>query len=93
MVALGAIWGSSFLFIKIGVSELPPMFVALGRVLGGAVALLVVSAVTRDRLPRDPRPGAHNAVVAVVGVAGAVHPVRVRRTAGLRRCWPGSGTP
>lgn len=69
LLVLSAIWGSSFLFIKIGVSELPPLFVALGRVAGGALALLVVVALTRDRLPRDPRAWGHHAVVAVVGVA------------------------
>ena len=69
LLVLAAIWGSSFLFIKVGVSELPPLFVALGRVAGGALALLVVAAVTRDRLPRDLRAWGHHAVVAVVGVA------------------------
>jgi drug/metabolite transporter (DMT)-like permease len=69
MAALAAIWGSSFLFIKVGVTELHPLFVALGRVLGGAVALIVVVLLVRDRLPRDPRFWAHNAVVAVLGVA------------------------
>jgi drug/metabolite transporter (DMT)-like permease len=66
---LSAIWGSSFLFIKVGVSELPALFVALGRVAGGALALLVVVVVTRDRLPRGLRAWGHHAVVAVVGVA------------------------
>ena len=69
LLLLSAIWGSSFLFIKVGVSELPALFVALGRVAGGALALLVVVAVTRDRLPRDLRAWGHHAVVAVVGVA------------------------
>jgi drug/metabolite transporter (DMT)-like permease len=69
MATLAAIWGSSFLFIKVGVTELHPLFVALGRVLGGAIALVVVLLLTRDRLPRDPRFWGHNAVVAVVGVA------------------------
>ncbi len=69
MAGLAAIWGSSFLFIKVGISELHPLFVALGRVLGGALALVVVILVTRDRLPRDPRFWGHNAVVAVIGVA------------------------
>jgi drug/metabolite transporter (DMT)-like permease len=69
MATLAAIWGSSFLFIKVGVTELHPLFVALGRVLGGAIALVVVVLLTRDRLPRDPRFWGHNAVVAVVGVA------------------------
>ena len=44
MATLAAIWGSSFLFIKVGVTELHPLFVALGRVLGGALALVVVLA-------------------------------------------------
>jgi drug/metabolite transporter (DMT)-like permease len=69
MATLAAIWGSSFLFIKVGVTELHPLFVALGRVLGGAIALVVVVLLTRDRLPRDPWFWGHNAVVAVVGVA------------------------
>ncbi len=69
MLALAAIWGSSFLFIKIGISELPPLFVALGRVLGGVLALIIVAAVTRDRLPRQLRTWGHNAVVGVVGIA------------------------
>jgi drug/metabolite transporter (DMT)-like permease len=69
MATLAAIWGSSFLFIKVGVTELHPLFVALGRVLGGALALVVVVLLTRDRLPRDPRFWGHNAVVAVLGVA------------------------
>jgi len=68
MATLAAIWGSSFLFIKIGVAELHPMFVALGRVLGGAMALVIALLLTRDRLSRDPRFWGHNAVVAVLGV-------------------------
>jgi drug/metabolite transporter (DMT)-like permease len=69
MATLAGIWGSSFLFIKVGITELHPLFVALGRVLGGATALVVVVLLTRDRLPRDPRFWGHNAVVAVLGVA------------------------
>ncbi|WP_422772275.1 DMT family transporter [Plantactinospora sp. WMMC1484] len=68
-VALGAIWGSSFLFIKVGISELHPVHVTLGRVGAGALTLLVVLAVLRDRLPRDPVLWLHTAVLAAVGVA------------------------
>jgi drug/metabolite transporter (DMT)-like permease len=68
-VALAVIWGSSFLFIKIGVRELHPMYVALGRVGAGALTLLAVLAITRDRLPRDPRLWGHIAVFAAFGVA------------------------
>ena len=69
MVILGMIWGASFLFIKVGVSELHPFYVAWARVASGALALLVILLITRDRLPRDLRGWGHNAVVGVVGVA------------------------
>lgn len=65
---LAAIWGASFLFIKIGIRELHPAYVSLGRVGSGALALLAVLVVVRDRLPRDPRLWGHLAVVAAVGV-------------------------
>ena len=68
-VLLAAIWGASFLFIKIGVRELHPMYVTLGRVTTGAVTLLVVLLVTRDRLPHDPRLWGHLAISAAIGVA------------------------
>ncbi|MFG3422294.1 DMT family transporter [Micromonospora sp. NPDC047730] len=68
-VALAAIWGSSFLFIKVGVEELHPLHLTLYRVVAGAVTLLVVLAVLRDRLPTEPRVWAHLAVVAAFGVA------------------------
>jgi drug/metabolite transporter (DMT)-like permease len=45
LVALSAIWGSSFLFIKLGVDELEPAVVALGRLLVGATILLPIAAV------------------------------------------------
>ncbi|GAA1848832.1 DMT family transporter [Asanoa iriomotensis] len=68
-VLLGVIWGSSFLFIKVGVAELHPLYVTLGRVLAGVLTLLAVIAVTRDRLPRDPRLWLHLTVTGVVGTA------------------------
>ena len=69
MLVLSAIWGSSFLFIKVGVSELHPLYVALGRVSSGVIALLLILVVTQSGLPRDLRVWGHNAVVAIVGVA------------------------
>lgn len=68
-LALAAIWGSSFLFIKIGVAELHPVQLTLYRVGTGALTLLVVLALLRDRLPREPRVWAHLTVVAAFGVA------------------------
>ena len=68
-LALAAIWGSSFLFIKVGIRELHPVYVTLGRAASGAVTLLVVLAVLRERLPRDPRLWLHLGVIGALGVA------------------------
>ncbi len=68
-LALAAIWGSSFLFIKIGVRELHPLQLTLYRVGTGALTLLILLAVLRVRLPREPRIWAHLVVTGALGVA------------------------
>ena len=65
---LAVIWATSFLFIKVGVRELHPLWLSFGRVAAGALTLLAVLAATRDRLPRDARLWGHLTVVALVGV-------------------------
>ncbi|HSW43427.1 MAG TPA: DMT family transporter [Patescibacteria group bacterium] len=67
--ALALMWGSSYLFIKIGVETLPPLSLVLLRLLVGLAILLVVVAVTRTPLPRDRRTIAHFAVLGAVNVA------------------------
>jgi drug/metabolite transporter (DMT)-like permease len=67
-LALALIWGSSFLFIKVGVRELHPLYVTFGRVVAGALAVVAVLLVTRGRLPRGLRVWAHLAFVGAVGV-------------------------
>jgi len=73
-VFLAATWGCSFLFIKVAVGQLHPVYIALGRIGVGALTLLVWLALTRIRparakrapglgLPRDPRLWAHLFVV------------------------------
>lgn len=47
---LAAIWGSSFLLIKVADESLTPLQVALGRVVFGTAAVLCVLAVRRQRL-------------------------------------------
>ncbi|MFK4084549.1 DMT family transporter [Kribbella sp. NPDC020789] len=69
MLTLAAIWGCSFLFISVGVRELPPLYLALGRVTAGAIVLLLFLAFKREALPRDPRLWAHSFVVGAVGSA------------------------
>nr|WP_240943208.1 DMT family transporter [Planosporangium thailandense] len=68
-LVLAMIWGSSFLFIKVGIRELHPLYVTLGRVLAGALAVLATVLITRVRLPRDPRVWGHLAVIGILGVA------------------------
>lgn len=63
---LAVVWGASFLFIKIGLEGLSPAQVVLGRLLTGAVALVLVSLVGRQRPPRELVVWAHLAVVSVL---------------------------
>ena len=65
-LALAAIWGSSFLFIKVLGERWPALWVAFGRIALGAATLLVLVAVRRDRLPRDRRVWLHSAVAAAL---------------------------
>ncbi|MFG2093617.1 DMT family transporter [Streptomyces sp. NPDC048612] len=62
--ALSLVWGFSFLFIKVGTQGFAPLQVTLGRVAFGALVLLAVLAVRRERLPRSARTWAHLTVAA-----------------------------
>jgi drug/metabolite transporter (DMT)-like permease len=62
-VLLSAIWGSSFLCIKVLGEVWAPVHVALVRVALGALFLVVVLVVRGERLPRDRAAWAHVAVV------------------------------
>src|SRR6266508_4609410 len=44
LLVLGAIWGASYLFIKIGLRDLSPSMVAFVRVALAALVLLLISA-------------------------------------------------
>jgi len=68
-ISLAAIWGASFLFIKVAVDDLPPLLIALARCALGAAVLVAVLAVRRERLPRSPRVWGHLAVVALLANA------------------------
>jgi drug/metabolite transporter (DMT)-like permease len=52
MIALGAAWGSSFLFMKIAVPDMGPFAMVEARVLIGALALSVFALALRKSLPR-----------------------------------------
>ena len=62
---LSAVWGASFLLIKVGLEGLSPTQVVLGRLTLGTVALVGIMVITRRRWPTDPRIWAHMVVVAV----------------------------
>jgi drug/metabolite transporter (DMT)-like permease len=52
-VAASAIWGCSFLFIKVGLEDLTPVQVAFARTGLGALAMAVAGWAAGERLPRD----------------------------------------
>jgi drug/metabolite transporter (DMT)-like permease len=55
LLLLGALWGASFLFIKIGVAEMPPETLVALRLVVAALILLVVLYARGQRLPTRPR--------------------------------------
>src|SRR3954468_6606161 len=69
-LALGFVWGSSYLFIKIGVDAgLPPFTLILARLFLGFCLLAAVLLVAREPLPREPKMYAHLAVMGAISVA------------------------
>ena len=66
LLALGAIWGASFLFIKVIVDETGPMEVAFGRLAIGMVAILAFVRLRRIAVPWTP------SLLAKVGVLALV---------------------
>jgi drug/metabolite transporter (DMT)-like permease len=65
-VVLGAIWGCSFWWIKLGLESMSPVDVAFARLAAGAGTLLVISALTRSPLPRRASTWGHLFVLAVL---------------------------
>src|SRR3954464_11558953 len=69
-LALGFFWGSSYLFIKIGVDHgLEPFTLIMFRLLVGFVFLATVVGIAREPLPRDPRMYGHLFVMGVINIA------------------------
>jgi len=66
---LALMWGSSYLFIKIGVETLPPLSLVSLRLLVGLAILVVAVVVTRTPLPRDRRTLGHLAILGAVNIA------------------------
>jgi drug/metabolite transporter (DMT)-like permease len=69
-VLLGFFWGSSYLFIKIGVDAgLEPFTLVATRLFFGLLLLGIVVAVAGEALPREPRMYGHLAVMGFFSVA------------------------
>jgi drug/metabolite transporter (DMT)-like permease len=69
-LALGFFWGSSYLFIKIGVDHgLQPFTLIMFRLLIGFLLLAAVVGAAREPLPRDPRTYGHLFVMGTINIA------------------------
>lgn len=65
---LGLFWGSSYLFIKIGVETLPTFMLIAGRLGIGSLLLAAVLLAAREPLPRSPRVYGHLVMLALVNI-------------------------
>lgn len=68
---LALLWGSSYLFIKIAVAEIPPVTLIAARVFGAALFLYAILRLRGDRLPRDRRTWAMLGIQAIFNSIGA----------------------
>ncbi len=55
LLALAAVWGGSFFFAEIALTEVPPLTITLHRVVWAVPILLVVVRMLGLQLPREPR--------------------------------------
>jgi drug/metabolite transporter (DMT)-like permease len=68
LLLLGAVWGASFLFIKIGVQEMPPETLVALRLIVASLILLGVLYARGIRLPARPRAWGDFLFLGVVGL-------------------------
>ncbi len=66
LVLLGLIWGSSFVFFKLGVNEMPPAMVAGGRLVSGLLLLSLALRLKGRGLPKERELWARLAVVGLL---------------------------
>jgi drug/metabolite transporter (DMT)-like permease len=67
-LALGFIWGSSYLFIKLAVDDFGTFTLVAGRLVVGAALLWSVVLIARQALPRERRMYGHLLVMAVINI-------------------------
>jgi len=66
---LGGLWGSSYLFIKVAVAEVPPLTLVAGRLVLAAAILWIVLLAARQAMPRSRRLWASFAVMGLLNGA------------------------
>lgn len=71
LTLLALLWGSSYLFIRIAVTEIPPVTLIAVRVLGAALLLHIVLLLRGERLPRDRRTLGRLGIQAIFNSIGA----------------------
>lgn len=69
LLVLGALWGSSYLFIKVAVAEVPALTLVAARLLLGAAILWIVLLISRQPVPRGRRLWAAFAVMGILNGA------------------------
>lgn len=67
-VALGVMWGSSYLFIMLGLDTLTPFSLVAGRLAVGAALLGLVLLVAREPVPRRPSTYGHLVVLSLLSI-------------------------
>jgi len=65
-IALGLVWGSSFLFIELALESFTPLGIAFLRSFLGGTSLLMMVWISKQRLPRNWKHWAHLFVVAAL---------------------------
>lgn len=68
LVALGLMWGTSYVFIRLGVETLSTFTLIAARLGIGFCLLVAVVAIAREPLPRDLKAYGHLVVMAVISV-------------------------
>ena len=69
LLILGGLWGSSYLFIKVAVAQVPPLTLVAGRLVLAAAIMWVVLAAVRQAMPRSRRLWAAFAVMGLLNGA------------------------
>jgi drug/metabolite transporter (DMT)-like permease len=68
LLALGFMWGTSYVFIKLGVQTLPTFTLIAARLGIGLALLVTVVAIAGERLPREPRIYGHLVVMSIINI-------------------------